>query len=435
LKTNTNLTFEKQSLNIINIVTKEVQAQKFLIYEKENFSMKVLVINCGSSSLKYQLINMNDENCLAQGLVERIGMEGSVLTQRVEGREKYVAVRNMQDHKDAIQLVLATLVDNTHGVLQSTEEIAAVGHRVVHGGEYYSSSVLIDEKVMKALEDCSKLAPLHNPPNIIGINACKALMPSTPMVAVFDTAFHQTMPEHAYIYPLPYELYEKHKIRRYGFHGTSHKYVSQTAAEMMNRDIKDLKIISCHLGNGASIAAIKGGKSIDTSMGFTPLAGVAMGTRAGNIDPAITTFLMEELHLSCAEVNNLLNKQSGVLGISGVSSDFRDITEAAKTNKRAQLALDVFAYRIKTFICSYAGALGGVDCVIFTAGIGENAPIVRESCCEDLEFLGIKIDKEKNNVRGQAVEISTEDSRVKVFVIPTNEELMIARDTKLLVQP
>ena len=395
--------------------------------------MKILVINCGSSSLKYQLINMQDENCLAQGLVERIGMEGSSLTQKVEGREKYVITQNMEDHKDAIQLVLNTLVDETHGVLKSTEEIAAVGHRVVHGGEYYSSSVLIDESVMKALEDCSKLAPLHNPPNITGINACKALMPNTPMVAVFDTAFHQTMPEHAYIYPLPYELYEQHKIRKYGFHGTSHKYVSQVAAEMMNKDIKDLKIISCHLGNGASITAIKGGKSIDTSMGFTPLAGVAMGTRAGNIDPAIITFLMEELNLSSAEVSNLMNKQSGVLGISGVSSDFRDIIEAAKTNKRAQLALDVFYYKIKTFLCSYAGALGGVDCIIFTAGIGENSPLIRTACCEDLDFLGVKIDEEKNNTRGKAIDISTPDSKVRVLVIPTNEELMIARDTKEIV--
>jgi acetate kinase len=395
--------------------------------------MKILVINCGSSSLKYQLINMQDENCLAQGLIERIGMDGSILTQKVKGRDKYVITQIMKDHKDAIQLVLSTLVDEIHGVIKSTDEITAVGHRVVHGGEYYSSSVLIDENVMKALEDCSKLAPLHNPPNIIGINACKALMPSTPMVAVFDTAFHQTIPEHAYIYPLPYELYEQHKIRKYGFHGTSHKYVSQVAASMMNKDIKDLKIISCHLGNGASIAAINGGKSIDTSMGFTPLAGVAMGTRAGNIDPAIITFLMEELGLSSSEVTNLMNKQSGVLGISGVSSDFRDIIEAAETNKRAQLALDVFYYKIKTFICSYIGVLGGVDCIIFTAGIGENSPLIRAACCVGLEFLGLKIDAEKNNTRGQAIDISTPDSKIKVFVIPTNEELMIARDTNEIV--
>jgi acetate kinase len=401
--------------------------------QKGDFFMKVLVINCGSSSLKYQLINMENEEVLAQGLVERIGSEGAVLTQKVEGREKYIVKQNMQDHKDAIKLVLATLVDEINGVIKGVDEISAVGHRVVHGGEYYSKSVMIDEKVMKALEECSKLAPLHNPPNITGINACKALMPTTPMVAVFDTAFHQNMPEHAYIYPLPYELYEKHKIRKYGFHGTSHKYVSQVAAEMMNKDIKDLKIISCHLGNGASIAAIKGGKSIDTSMGFTPLAGLAMGTRAGDIDPAIITFLMQELSMSSEEVADLVNKKSGVLGISGISSDFRDLWDAAESNKRAQLALDVFHYKIKTFICSYAGALGGVDCIIFTAGIGENSSKARAACCEGLEFLGAKIDKIKNNVAGIAAEISTSDSTVKVFVIPTNEEVMIARDTNEII--
>ena len=401
--------------------------------QEGDFFMKVLVINCGSSSLKYQLINMENEEVLAQGLVERIGSEGAVLTQKVEGREKYIVKQNMQDHKDAIKLVLSTLIDEINGVIKSANEISAVGHRVVHGGEYYSKSVLIDENVMKALEDCSKLAPLHNPPNITGINACKALMANTPMVAVFDTAFHQNMPEHAYIYPLPYELYEKYKIRKYGFHGTSHKYVSQVAAQMMNKDIKDLKIISCHLGNGASIAAIKGGKSIDTSMGFTPLAGLAMGTRAGDIDPAIITFLEQELDMSSKEVSDLVNKKSGVLGISGLSSDFRDLWDAAESNKRAQLALDVFHYKIKTFICSYAGALGGVDCIIFTAGIGENSSKAREACCEGLEFLGVKIDKVKNNVAGIAAEISTSDSTVKVFVIPTNEEVMIARDTKELV--
>jgi acetate kinase len=395
--------------------------------------VKILVINCGSSSLKYQLINMENESCLAQGLVERIGMEGAVLTQKVEGREKYIVKESMKDHKDAIQLVLRTLVDAENGVIESVEEISAVGHRVVHGGEYYSSSVLIDDKVMRALEECSKLAPLHNPPNIIGINACKTLMPTTPMVAVFDTAFHQTMPEHAYIYPLPYELYENNKIRKYGFHGTSHKYVSQVAAQMLGKDIKDLRIISCHLGNGASLAAIKGGKSIETSMGFTPLAGIAMGTRSGNIDPAIIAYMMEELGLSVEEVTSILNKKSGVLGISGISSDFRDLWAAAETNKRAQLALDVFHYKIRGFICNYAGVLSGVDCIIFTAGIGENSSKAREACCEGLEFLGVKIDKDKNNVSGRAIDISTEDSKVKVLVIPTNEELMIARDTKEIV--
>jgi acetate kinase len=396
--------------------------------------MKILVINCGSSSLKYQLIDMENEMCLAQGLIERIGMDGSVLTQKVDGREKYIVQKQMQDHQDAIKLVLATLVDKTNGVINSVDEISSVGHRVVHGGEAYSSSVLIDEKVMKALEECSKLAPLHNPPNIIGINACKALMPNTPMVAVFDTAFHQTMPEHAYIYPLPYELYEQNKVRKYGFHGTSHKYVSQTAAQMMDKDIKDLKIISCHLGNGASITAIQGGKSIDTSMGFTPLAGLAMGTRSGDIDPAIITYMMDELGLDAKEVSNIINKKSGVLGISGISSDFRDLGAAAETNKRAQLALDVFHYRIRTCISAYAGALGGVDCIIFTAGIGENSSSSREACCEGLEFLGVKIDKEKNSTHGKAAFISSADSAVKVLVIPTNEELMIARDTKEIVE-
>lgn len=405
-----------------------------LVYLKGEVFMKILVINCGSSSLKYQLIDMKNEMCLAQGLVERIGMDGSVLTQKVAGREKYIVKKEMKDHQDAIKLVLDTLVDVMNGVIKSVDEISSVGHRVVHGGEAYSSSVLIDEKVMKALEDCSKLAPLHNPPNIIGINACKALMPSTPMVAVFDTAFHQTMPEHAFIYPLPYELYEKNKIRKYGFHGTSHKYVSQMAAKMLNKDIKDLKIISCHLGNGASIAAIKGGKSIDTSMGFTPLAGLAMGTRSGDIDPAIITYMMEEMDLSANEVSNIINKRSGVLGISGLSSDFRDLGAAADTNKRAKLALDVFHYRIKTCISAYAGALGGVDCIIFTAGIGENSASSREACCEGLEFLGIKIDKEKNNIHGEAADISSIDSDVKILVIPTNEELMIARDTKEIVE-
>lgn len=395
--------------------------------------MKILVINCGSSSLKYQLINMENEACIAQGLVERIGNEGSVLTQKVNGREKYIVKQDLKDHKDAIGLVLNTLVDKINGVIKDASEISAVGHRVVHGGEQYNSSVLIDGNVMKALEECSKLAPLHNPPNIIGINACRALMPNTPMVAVFDTAFHQTMPKHAYIYPLPYEFYEKNKIRKYGFHGTSHKYVSMQAAKMLNKDIKDLKIISCHLGNGASITAIKDGKSIDTSMGFTPLAGLAMGTRTGDMDPAIITYMIEELKLSPSEVTNIINKKSGVLGISGVSSDFRDIWSASETNERAQLALDVFHYRIRNLICAYAGALGGVDCIIFTAGIGENSADSREASCDGLEFLGVKIDKEKNKVFGKAVDISAADSKVKVLVIPTNEELMIARDTKEIV--
>jgi acetate kinase len=398
--------------------------------------VNVLVVNCGSSSLKYQLIDMKGEVVLAKGLVERIGIEGSILTQKVEGREKYIIKQPMANHKEAIKLVLEALVDSTNGVIKDMSEISAVGHRVVHGGEKYSNSVLIDDEVMKALDECSKLAPLHNPPNITGINACKELMPSTPMVAVFDTAFHQTIPEYAYIYPLPYELYTEHGIRKYGFHGTSHRYVASKVAELMNDDLKNLKVITCHLGNGASIAAIKDGKSIETSMGFTPLEGIAMGTRSGSIDPAIVTFLMKELNYSIDEVNDVINKKSGVYGISGVSSDFRDIEDAAwkEDNKRAKLALDVFHYKVKKFIGSYAAVMNGVDCVVFTAGLGENSPETREAICEGLDYLGIKLDKEKNKVRGKAVEISVEGSKVKVFVIPTDEELMIARDVKELVK-
>ena len=397
--------------------------------------MKILVVNCGSSSLKYQLIDMANEKALAQGLVERIGIEGSILTQKVEGREKYIIKQPMASHKEAIRLVLEALVDSTNGVISDMSEISAVGHRVVHGGEKYSNSVLIDDAVMKALDECAKLAPLHNPPNIIGINACKELMPSTPMVAVFDTAFHQTIPEVAYIYPLPYELYTEHSIRKYGFHGTSHRYVASVAAQMMGKDIKDLKIITCHLGNGASIAAIKDGKSIETSMGFTPLEGIAMGTRSGSIDPAIITFLMKELNYSIDQVNDLINKKSGVYGISGVSSDFRDIETAAwnEGNNRAQLALDVFYYKVKKFIGSYAAVMNGVDCVVFTAGLGENSPEMREAVCENMDYLGVKIDKDKNKVRGKAVDISAEGASTRTFIIPTNEELMIARDVQEIV--
>lgn len=396
--------------------------------------MKILVINCGSSSLKYQLINMEDESVQAKGLVERIGMDGSILTQKVNG-EKYIVEQPMKDHKDAIKIVLDALIDSKHGVIKDMSEISAVGHRVVHAGEKYSSSVLISDEVMKVLEDCIKLAPLHNPPNIIGIEACKSLMPATPMVAVFDTAFHQTIPDYAYIYPLPYDLYTKYGVRKYGFHGTSHRYVSEMAAEMLGKDLKDLKIITCHLGNGASLCAIKNGKSIETSMGFTPLEGIAMGTRSGSVDPAIITFMMKELSLSIDDVNDILNKKSGVYGISGVSSDFRDIEKAAEEgNHRAQLALDVFHYKVKKFIGSYAAVMGGVDCVVFTAGLGENSFGSRGKICEGLEFLGIKLDPNRNKkTRGEAQVISTPDSKVKVLAIPTNEELMIARDTKEII--
>ena len=398
--------------------------------------MKVLVINCGSSSLKYQLIDMATEESLAQGLVERIGIEGSVLTQKVEGKDKYIVKEQMKDHKDAIRLVLAALVDENNGVIKSMDEISAVGHRVVHGGEKYKESVVINDEVKANIEECFKLAPLHNPANMIGIKACEELMPNTPMVAVFDTAFHGTMPEDAYLYALPYELYEKHGIRKYGFHGTSHKYVSQTCAEVMGRDIKDLKIITCHLGHGASLCAVKNGVSVDTSMGFTPLEGLAMGTRCGNIDPAIVTFLMKEEGLSVDEVNDLLNKKSGVLGISGISSDFRDIEDAAfnKDDRRAKLALKIFEYKIRTTIGAYAAAMGGVDAIVFTAGVGENGPETREKCLEGLEFLGVEIDREANNVRGKVREISKAGCKVKAFVIPTNEELVIARDTLELIK-
>lgn len=396
--------------------------------------MKVLVINCGSSSLKYQLINMTNEEPIAQGLVERIGLEGSILTQKVNGK-KHIIEEPMNDHKKAIELVLGALVDKEHGVISDMSEITAVGHRVVHGGEAYADSVLIDENVMKALDDFIKLAPLHNPPNIIGINACKELMPTTPMVAVFDTAFHQTLPKHAYMYSLPYELYEKYGIRKYGFHGTSHKYVSNMTAKMLGKDIKDLKIITCHLGNGASLAAIKNGVCIDTTMGFTPLGGLAMGTRCGNVDPAIVTFLLKECHYSVEELEDTLNKQSGVFGISGVSSDFRDIEDAAaEGNERAQLALDMFKYRVIQYVGSYTAIMGGVDAIVFTAGLGENGIETREELGNAFSFVNARVDKEKNNVRGEARIISTDDSTTTLMVIPTNEELMIARDTKTIVE-
>ena len=397
--------------------------------------MKTLVINCGSSSLKYQLIDMSTEESMVQGLVERIGIEGSILTQKVEGKDKYIINTNIKDHKGAIKLVLEALVDSIHGVIKSMDEISAVGHRVVHGGEKYSDSVLIDDEVLKSIKDCIVLAPLHNPPNVIGIEACKELMPNTPMVAVFDTAFHQTMPKHAYICPVPYELYEKYGVRKYGFHGTSHKYVSYKVAETMGKDIKNLKIITCHLGNGCSLAAVKNGKSVDTSMGFTPLAGVMMGTRSGSIDPSVISFLIEQHGYTIEQIYELLNKKSGILGISGVSSDFRDVLEAAESeNERAKLALEIFYYKVRTQIAAYAGAMGGVDVIVFTAGIGENSSITRREILKGLEFFGFTINTEKNELRGKIQEISNEDSRVKVYVVPTNEELMIARDTAKLVK-
>jgi acetate kinase len=397
--------------------------------------MNVLVINCGSSSLKYQLMNMQDETLLAKGLVERIGIEGSVLKHEKEGRDKEVIMVPMKNHKDALNEVLKALVDENYGAVKSLDEIDAVGHRVVHAGEKYSGSVLITEDVMAALEECIDLAPLHNPPNIMGVEAIQELIPTVPNVGVFDTAFHQTMPPQAYIYPIPYEYYEKYKVRRYGFHGTSHRYVAERAADMMGKPMSELRLISCHLGNGASVTAIKNGKSVATSMGFTPLEGLIMGTRCGDIDPAIITFLMEKENLDIEGINNVLNKKSGVLGISGVSSDFRDIENAAKDgNERAALALETFDDRVRQYIAAYAAEMGGVDAVIFTAGLGENSITNRADICKNLEFMGLKVSDERNNVRGKETFINADDSKVKVLVIPTNEELMIARDTVEIVK-
>jgi len=397
--------------------------------------MKVLVINCGSSSLKYQLIDMANEDVLAKGLVERIAAEGSVLKHEKTGMDKEIIKQPMKDHKDALGLVLGALTNDTYGAVKSLSEINAVGHRTVHGGEKISESCIVNDEILGVMKECIDLAPLHNPANIMGIEACQELMPNTPMVAVFDTAFHHTIKESAYIYALPYEYYEKYKIRRYGFHGTSHKYVSHKAAEVLNKDIKDLKIITCHLGNGASVAAIKNGEVVDTSMGFTPLEGLIMGTRCGDLDPAVITFLMEKENLDYNQVNTIMNKKSGVLGISGVSSDFRDIEEAAeKGNKRAQIALESFANRVRKYIGAYATMLGGLDLLIFTAGLGENSKEMREMICSDLEFLGVELDEERNSIRGKDQIINKDGAKTTVMVVPTNEELMIAKETVALVK-
>lgn len=396
--------------------------------------MKILIINAGSSSLKYQLIDMDNENVLAKGNAERIGIKDSLLTHEVMGKEKFKISKNFNDHTEAIKEVIKTLISADKGVITDMSEIGAVGHRVVHGGERFKESVLIDDEVMDAIRANIDLAPLHNPANIMGIEACMKIMPGVRMSAVFDTAFHQTMPREAFLYAIPYESYLKHGIRRYGFHGTSHKYVSLRAAQILNRPIEELKIVTCHLGNGSSIAAVKHGKSIDTSMGFTPLDGLPMGTRSGSIDPAIVSYLMEKEDLTIDETSEYLNKQSGVLGISGVSSDFRDLADAAADNvERAKLALEVFNYQVKKYIGEYAAAMGGIDCVVFTAGIGENTPAIREESCQGLEFLGIKVDPVKNNSKEIQTSkegiVSTDDTPVKVLVVPTNEELMIARET------
>ena len=395
--------------------------------------MNVLVINCGSSSLKFQLINSDTEAVLAKGLCERIGIDGS-LTYQPAGGEKTTENKDMPTHTEAIQFVIDALTDAKTGVVKSLDEIGAVGHRVVHGGEKFATSTVITDEVFQAIEECNDLAPLHNPANLIGIAACQKLMPGTPMVAVFDTAFHQTMPEEAYMYGLPYEYYEKYKVRRYGFHGTSHSFVSKRTADIMNKPYEETKTIVCHLGNGASICAVKNGKSVDTSMGLTPLEGLVMGTRSGDIDPAILEFLAKKEDMDITALMNMLNKKSGVHGVSGISSDFRDLTAGAEAgNKRAKIAIDVFAYRVAKYVGSYAAAMNGVDAIAFTAGIGENVCLVREKVCEYLGYLGITLNKEANAIRGEEIEISTQDSKVKVYVVPTNEELAIARETVALV--
>lgn len=397
--------------------------------------MKILVINCGSSSLKYQLMDMDSKSPIAKGLVERIGLPGAMLTHRPKDGEKEVITAELPDHLAAIRLVLDAIVNPEYGVVSSLSEIDAVGHRVVHGGEKVSSSVLVNDEVKKVIEECIELGPLHNPANLAGILACERMMPGVPQVAVFDTAFHQTMPPEAYLYGIPYELYEKYKIRRYGFHGTSHKYVSQRAAVLLGKRLEKLKLISCHLGNGSSITAIKHGKSVETSMGFTPLEGLMMGTRSGDLDPAIVSFIMEKENWTAEEANNFLNKKCGVLGLSGVSSDFRDLQKAAEEgNYRAQLALDVFVHDVKKYIGAYAAVLDGADAIIFTAGLGENSPVIRKAICDTLTYLGVNIDDEKNeSARGQEVDISKWGTKCRVLVIPTNEELMIALDTMEIV--
>ncbi|MBO5472749.1 MAG: acetate kinase [Lachnospiraceae bacterium] len=397
--------------------------------------MNVLVINCGSSSLKYQLINSESEEVLAKGLCERIGIEGSAITHQPAGGAKVKTEVDMPNHTVAVQLVIDKLTDAEVGVIKSLNEIDAVGHRIVHGGEKFATSVVLNDEVLKTIEECNDLAPLHNPANLIGINSCKEIMPGVPMVGVFDTAFHQTMPKKAYLYGLPLSYYEKYKVRRYGFHGTSHDFVSKRAAQILGKDIKDLKIIVCHLGNGASVSAVKNGESVDTSMGLTPLEGLIMGTRSGDLDPAIITFLAGKEGISAEKVINICNKKSGVLGLSdGLSSDFRDLAEAAaEGNETAKDALDAYAYRVGKYIGAYAAAMNGVDAIVFTAGAGENNAEVRALIGQYIGFLGTNIDAEKNKLRGEEVILSDADAKVATMVIPTNEELAIARETVRLV--
>lgn len=396
--------------------------------------MNILVLNCGSSSLKYQLINMETEAVLAIGICERIGIDGSQIKHTPEGKDKIIIKGDMPNHTEAVQYVINALIDENHGVIKSMDEISAVGHRVVHGGEFFTESCIIDDKVEEAIVACTDLAPLHNPANLTGIHACKEIMPNVPMVAVFDTAFHQTMPQKAYLYALPYEYYEKHKIRRYGFHGTSHKYVAYRTAEFLNKNIEDLKIVVCHLGNGASVCAVDGGKSVDTSMGLTPLEGLVMGTRSGDLDPKIADFIADKEGISHNEVMDILNKKSGVLGLSGLSSDFRDLEDAvAAGNERAIMTMDVFELRVAKYVGAYAAAMNGIDAVVFTAGLGENNYLVRKGICDYLGYLGVVVDDELNKCRSVERDFSAESATTLSLVIPTNEELMIARETKNLV--
>jgi acetate kinase len=394
--------------------------------------MKILVVNSGSSSIKYRLFDMADESLLANGLVERIGIQGSLINHYPAGKDAFIKEIEIPDHRKGIELVIDALLDNKYGVIKSISEITAVGHRVVHGGEKYSGSVLLNDDVMDTLNEFIELAPLHNPPNILGIKVCQELLPGIPQVGVFDTAFHQSIPEQAFLYGLPYGFYEKYRIRRYGFHGTSHKYVAQKAAEILGKDLKELKVITCHLGNGSSITAVKGGKSVDTSLGFGTISGVIMGTRCGDIDPAIIPYLMEKEKLNFKEINDVLYKKSGFMGLSeGISSDMRDLeAQVSNGNKRAKRTLDVLYYGLKKYIGAYTAAMNGLDVLVFTAGIGENSPLLRKTVCEGLSFFGIEIDDKKNDgLKGKKAIISTENSKVKIFVIPTDEELMIAHDT------
>lgn len=396
--------------------------------------MTILVVNAGSSSLKYQLIDMDDEKALAKGVCDRIGLPGSFIKHSTFDGRSVKNEMEMKTHKDAITAIIKILTDKELGVIRSLDEISAVGHRVLHGGSKLFKSVIIDEDVMKTIEECIELGPLHNPHNLTGIKACRQILKGVPQVAVFDTAFHQTMPEKAYLYALPFEYYQKYKVRKYGFHGTSHKYVSGRAAAILGRPCDQLKIVTCHLGNGSSLAAVDCGKVVDTSMGFTPLDGLAMGTRCGSVDPSVITYIMEKEGLTPKQMDVIMNKKSGMLAVSGVSSDFRDLEAAVeKGNKRAALALEVFAYQVKKLIGAYAAAMNGLDVVVFTAGVGENTPSIRKMACEGLEFMGISIDDEKNRTRGKEAEISSKDSKVKVLVIPTNEELAIAKETQKLI--